>query len=335
MHTKKWKRSAVGIAAFGAAFALTLSGCSSSSGDAGGGDEGGDAGDSYSFAFAPGVAGDEFYISMSCGIQEAVEAAGGTFTEQAPEQFDPSLQKPIIDSITASAPDALLVAATDQTAMQAPIQAAADAGIEVVLVDTTLEDPSFAASQVASDNVGGGAAAFEAIQEAHPDGGKVLMIGVDPGISTLELRAQGFEEAAEADSNFEYLGVQYSHNEPAEAARIVTAALQKDPDIVGIFGGNLFAAEGAATGVRQAGAEDITVVGFDAGPAQIKQLEDGVVQALVAQEPRTIGTTGVEQALLALGGEETEEVIQTGFTIITEENLDGEGGDAAYVSSCD
>ncbi|MGO1538423.1 MAG: ABC transporter substrate-binding protein [Leucobacter sp.] len=334
MNTKNWKRSAVGIAAIGAAFALTLSGCSSSGGgEEGGGDAATDEG--YSFAFAPGVSGDEFYISMSCGIQAAVEEAGGTLTEQAPEQFDPSLQKPIIDSITASSPDALLVAATDQTAMQAPINAAAEAGIEVVLVDTTLDDPSIAASQVASDNVGGGAAAFEAIQEAHPDGGKVLMIGLDPGISTLELREQGFGEAAEADSNFEYLGVQYSHNEPAEAARLVTAALQKDPDIVGIFGGNLFASEGAATGVRQAGADGVTVVGFDAGPAQIQQLEDGVVQALVAQEPATIGTAGVEQALLALNGEETEEIIQTGFTIITEENLEGEGGDAAYVSSCE
>lgn len=332
MNKRMLKRSAFGVAAFGAAFALTLSGCSSSGGDGGGEEGGGEEG--YSFAFAPGVAGDEFYISMGCGIEEAVSAAGGTVSEQAPEQFDPSLQKPLIDSITASKPDALLVAATDQTAMQAPIKAAADAGITVVLVDTTLEDPSVAVSQVASDNVGGGAAAFEAIKEAHPDGGKVLMIGVDPGISTLELRAEGFGEAADADSNFEYLGVQYSHNEPAEAAKLVTAALQKDPDIVGIFGGNLFAAEGAATGVRQAGAEDITVVGFDAGPAQVEQLRDGVVQALVAQEPANIGKQGVEQALAALNGEETEEVIQTGFTIITEENLESEGGEAVYVSSC-
>ena len=54
---------------------------------------------------------------------------------------------------------------------------------------------------------------------------------------------------------FTYLGVQYSHNEPATAAQLVTAALQKDPDIVGIFATNLFAAEGSATGVKQAGKE--------------------------------------------------------------------------------
>ena len=94
--------------------------------------------------------------------------------------------------------------------------------------------------------------------------------------------------------------MQYSHNDPATAANLVSAALQKDPDIVGIFATNLFSAEGSATGVRQAGAKDITIVGFDAGPNQIKALEDGTVQALVAQQPSTIGSDGIEQADAAL-----------------------------------
>jgi ribose transport system substrate-binding protein len=93
----------------------------------------------------------------------------------------------------------------------------------------------------------------------------VLVIGVEPGISTTDARAEGFEEAASADPKFESLGVEYSMNQPAKAAEIVTSALQANPDIVGIFAANLFAAEGAATGIRQAGAEGITIVGFDAG----------------------------------------------------------------------
>jgi len=84
----------------------------------------------------------------------------------------------------ASKPDALLVAPTDVAAMQGPLKAAADAGIKVVLVDTTVNDPSFAVSQISSDNTGGGKAAFDAIAKLRPNGGKVLVISVDPGIST-------------------------------------------------------------------------------------------------------------------------------------------------------
>jgi ribose transport system substrate-binding protein len=198
-----------------------------------------------------------------------------------------------------------------------------------------VEDPSFAVSQIASDNVGGGEAAFKAIEELAPDGGKVLVVSTDPGVSTVDARAKGFEDAAKGNADFEFLGVQYSHNEPAQAAKIVTAALQKDPDIVGIFATNVFSAEGSATGIRQAGKQgEVNVVGFDAGPAQVEQLREGTVQALIAQQPDDIGAQGVQQALAALDGESTKKEIQTGSTIITKDNVDGEGKDALYKSSC-
>lgn len=318
--------------------AFALAACGGEDDAATGGEEttdGAAAVGDYELAFVQGVAGDEFYITMQCGIEEAAEEFGATVTTQGPQEFDPTLQTPIVDSVVASSPDALLIAPTDVTAMRRPIQAAIDAGIEVVLVDTTLEDPSGVVSQIASDNFGGGEAAFAAIEEANPEGGKVLVIGVEPGISTTDARAEGFEAAVAENEAFQFLGVQYSQNQPARAAEIVTGALQADSDIVGIFAANLFAAEGAATGIRQAGAEDITVVGFDAGPAQVEALREGTVQALVAQEPANIGRQGVEQAIAQLNGEQTEPEIQTGFTVITQENIDSpEGQEAAYRAEC-
>jgi ribose transport system substrate-binding protein len=321
----------LGSAAVVAATSLAACGAAEDGGgsDSGGGD------DSYKIAFVQGVAGDQFYISMQCGVEAEAKKMGATVDTQGPQKFDPTLQKPIVDSVVASKPDALLVAPTDVTAMQAPLKAAADAGIKVVLVDTTVDDPSFAVSQISSDNVGGGKAAFDAVKQLAPNGGKVLVISTDPGVSTVDARVQGFEDASKADSAYTYLGVQYSHNEPSTAAKLVTAALQKDPDIVGVFATNLFAAEGTATGIRQAGKQDqVKVIGFDAGPDQMQALKEGTIQALIAQQPETIGTDGVDQAIAALKDEDTEPEIQTGFTIITQDNIDGEGGAAAYKSSC-
>jgi ribose transport system substrate-binding protein len=258
-----------------------------------------------------------------------------TVDTQGPAKFDPTLQRPIIDSVMAKKPDALLVAPTDVSAMQGPLQAAAAAGIKVVLVDTTVNDPSFAASQIASDNEGGGAEAFRAIAELNPDGGKIMVMSTDPGISTVDARVKGFEGAAGTDGKFTYVGIQYSHNDPAEAARLMTAALSKDPDIVGVFATNTFAAAGTATGVRQAGKQDqVAVVGFDAGPDQVKQLRDGTVRALIAQDPYQIGVDGVKQAVAALDGDEVTPEIQTGFHLLTQQNIDGEGAEYVYKSSC-
>ena len=61
---------------------------------------------------------------------------------------------------------------------------------------------------------------------------------------------------------------------------------------------------------------------------------DGTVQALVAQEPGMIGQYGVDAAVTALEGGVPPAKVQTGFTIITKDNVDGEAADAVYKSSC-
>lgn len=255
-------------------------------------------GEEYDISFIQGVIGDEFYISMECGVLAAAEEMGNVnVSTQGPARFDPVEQQPIVTSVIESGPDALLIAPTDVTAMQRPLQEAVDAGIELILVDTTLEDPSIAASAIASDNIGGGAAAFEAIQQLVPEGGQVFVVGHQPGISTTDLRIQGFEEAVAKDSNFEYVGKEFAQNEPARAAQIISATLQRYPDLVGVFATNIFAAEGVATGIEQAGRDDIVVIGFDAGPAQIQALQENVIQAIIAQQPFDIGYQAVQQAV--------------------------------------
>lgn len=289
----------------------------------------------YDITLLVGVIGDEFYVTMECGAREAVDELGATLDVQGPDQFAAPEQIPILEAVIAEGPDAILIAPTDTQALQAPIQAAVDAGITVVLVDTTLEDPSIAVSAIASDNVEGGRQAALALAELIGEEGSVLVVNVNPGISTTDQRQQGFEEGIEEFPNITYLGTEFSQNEPARAAEIVSATLAADPDLAGIFGTNLFSAEGSATGLRQAGREDVSIVGFDAGPAQVDQLEEGLVQALIAQQPFEIGRQGVEQAVAALNGEEVEAEISTGFVTITQDNLeDQESQDALYQSSC-
>jgi ribose transport system substrate-binding protein len=289
----------------------------------------------YNIQFIQGVAGDQFYITMQCGAEAESSKLGVTVKTQGPQKFDPTLQKPILDSVTAAKPDAILIAPTDVTAMQKPLEVAAAAGIKVILVDTTTQNPAYASSAIASDNEGGGKAAFEAIKSLNPNGGKVMVMSTDPGISTVDARIKGFETAAKADPKFTYLNVQYSHNDPATASNLMSSALQKDPDIVGVFAANLFAAEGAATGVKQAGkTNSVKIVSFDAGPNQVKDLKEGVIQALIAQQPGTIGQYGIDEAVAALDGGTITPKVQTGFATITKDNLDGAGGGAVYKSSC-
>jgi ribose transport system substrate-binding protein len=293
-------------------------------------------GKSYKLTFVEGVAGDGFYVTMGCGMQSEAKKVGASVNIQGPTKFDATLQNPIIQSVTAAKPDALMIAPNDVSASQIPINQAVAAGIKLVLVDTTLKDPSKAVSAISSDNTAGGAAAFTAIKQLVPGGGKVLVVNVQPGVSTTDQRTNGFAAAVKADKKFTYVGVQYDQDSASVAAQVTLAALQKNPDIVGVFATNLFSAEGAATGIRQAGkAGKVKVVGFDAEPDEISALSSNTVQALIAQQPYQIGVDAVDQAVAALKGKPTTKKIGTKFTIITKANMKSAASQAAiYKTSC-
>lgn len=294
------------------------------------------SGEGLNLTFIQGVIGDEFYISMECGVQEEAARLGANVDVQGPDAFDATLQNPIIDAVVASGPDAILVAPNDVEASAGPLERAQEAGIEVVLVDTVVNDESIGASRIASDNFQGGVIAADALAELIGETGSVMVINVNPGISTTDQRQAGFEERIATYPDIEYTGTEFSNNEPARAAEIVTAALAANPDLNGVFATNLFSAQGTATGIAQANAQGVVqVVGFDAGPAQVEQLQAGDVQALVVQKPYDIGVQGVDQAVAAVLGEDVTPEISTDFVVATADNLDdAEVSQYLYKADC-
>ena len=119
--------------------------------------------------------------------------------------------------------------------MYAPIKQAADAGIKIVLVDTTLEQADMAVSQIASDNVGGGKAAAKALADAIGGSGKVFVNNVKPGISTTDQRAQGFEEEAKNARASSTSGRSTTRTSPTRRRRSPRASSPRTRTSKGIF----------------------------------------------------------------------------------------------------
>jgi len=87
------------------------------------------------------------------------------------------------------------------------------------------------------------------------------------------------------------------------------------------------------TGLRQASRQGkSSLVGFDAKPRQLVALKVGTVQARDAHQPARISIQGVDQAIDALNGTKTTQVIQTGDALITQKNLATVGKEYAYES---
>ncbi|KJK37147.1 sugar ABC transporter substrate-binding protein [Lentzea aerocolonigenes] len=308
-------RSAVAVSA---AFLLAACGGGGQIGDSGSGNNAANK----KLVLIPGISAEPFYISMQCGFEEAAKAAGYEAKTQAPAKFDAAQQTPIVTGILADKPAAVLIAPTDDKAMAGPMKQLKDAGIKVIEVDTKLQDTSIASSTISSNNEQGGKLAAETINKLTAGKtGSVLVLNTKAGTSTTDARAKGFEDAIKAYPNLKYIGQQYTDNEAATAASKVTATLAANPDLIGVFATNLNSGEGAATGLRNAGKTgSVNLVGFDASPNQVKDLQAGTVQALIAQDPGTIGKQGVEQAVAAIDGKTNKRNIETDLVAITKDD---------------
>lgn len=281
----------------------------------------------------PGLTTDAFYITMNRGAQAAADALGINVEFQGAEEFNPTLQVPVLDAVIARQPDAILIAPTDTTQLIAPLERAADAGIPVVTVDTFIDDGQyqdgagdgdFPISYIASDNIAGGRIAARAMAESIGGEGSVYVANVRPGISTTDQREEGFKlEMAENFPNITVLETQYNENDASTAASQFQAVLARDPELRGVFGANLFSAIGAANGVEASGQlGDITVIAFDAPQSIVDNIASGLVDVAIAQHPAEIGYYGVVTAYAHLTGQSVPPLIGTGFTIINADNVD-------------
>jgi ribose transport system substrate-binding protein len=285
------------------------------------------------------VAGDKddpFYITMMCGAKDEAAKLGATLDFQAPQNFSPTDQIPIVNGVAAAHPDILLIAPTDDTAMFVPIKEVADAGTKVVLVDTTLKDVSATVAQVSTNDYEGGVAAAKELAELTGGKGKVLLLNFQPGVSTTEARGKGFLDTAK-QLGLETLGEQFAGTDIQKGTSIVQATLQQTPDLAGIFTTTDFGAQGAVAALRAANKlGDVKVIGFDASPVMVSELQAGDIHAIVSQQARKIGILGVDQGIAALKGEPTaKDPIKVDTLTLTKATLDApESKDVLQETSC-
>jgi ribose transport system substrate-binding protein len=281
--------------------------------------------------FLPGVV-DPFYQVMEIGVNEAVADFGLEVVTQYPGTWGPTVQTPILEAMVARGDlDYLITAATDKEQMIAPLQAAVDAGIKVISVDTFLGDGdyvngpvTFPLSYIGSDNVEGGRIAARALADVVGGKGKVYIQNTNVGVSTTEQRGQGFKEGIAEFPDMEVVGEDYNLDDANTSVEQTTAKLQAVPDIVGIFGVNVFSAQGAGNAVKNQGLSgQVQVIAFDATKDAIQNLRDGVVSLVIAQKPHDMGYLAVAFAMAdARGVTSIPKRVTTGYAVIDAKNVD-------------
>ncbi len=98
--------------------------------------------------------------------------------------------------------------------------------------------------------------------------------------------------------------------------------LAKHPDVKGIFTSNDNTAKYLAEDKEDAGLlQNLTVVSFDAGETQLQNLDSGLVDGFIVQNPYGMGYASVVAAARTILGLGNESEIDTGYAWVTKDNL--------------
>lgn len=262
----------------------------------------------------------EFWKAVHAGAVKAGREEGAEIVWQGPaKEDDRKGQIEVVQNFTVRAPDAIVIAPLDETALARPVEAAVKRGIPVVVIDSDLKSKA-QASFVATDNLAAGRLAGKAMAEAlGGKPGKVLVMRYLEGSASNTHRENGFLEGLKASapaavvvSSNQYAGV------TAESAlKTAQNLLNKFPELDGIFTPNGPTTFGMLRALQIAGRSGKPVlIGFDATEPLLKGMKDGEVAGLVVQDPFRMGYLGVKTALAAKRGGKVEGRIDTGARYI-------------------
>ena len=258
--------------------------------------------------------------------------AGQDLHVQVPElgaqsESDINGQISILENAVANKPAAVVISPTQFAALGRPIDNAAKS-VKIIGIDSGADSKAFT-SFLTTDNVQGGRAAADALAQGigAKNGGKVegnvALITSLPGVGSLDQRAQGFKEQLAA----KYPGLKLTADKVADgqattALNIMTDLITANPDLKGVFASNLIMAQGAGQAIAENKLQGkVALVGFDNDDKLVKFLSDGVIYALIVQDPYRMGYDGIKTALAASKGETVSTFVDTGVNTVTKENM--------------
>ncbi len=272
----------------------------------------------------PKAVAHEFWGAVHAGADEAARDAGVAIEWQGPSaETEFSRQIEIVEAMINSRVDGLVLAPTEATALVGVVDRAAREGIPVTIFDSGINTDNYV-SFVASNNQKAGETAAHKLAEILGGRGKIAVVKNVPGSASTMAREVGFEETLASDyPGIEIVDFKYCQSDRSLALQVSENMLTAHPDLDGMFASAEPATVGAAKALRNREMEEqVKLVGFDWTYTLERDFREGVVRALVVQDPFQIGRRAVQTVLAALRGETPPKRIDTDTHVVTLDNID-------------
>ena len=267
----------------------------------------------------------EFWKAIHAGAAQAAREQGVEIIWKGPQKEDDRAQQiTVVEDVISRGVAGIVLAPLDDRALVRPVQDAMRSRIPVIIIDSGLQGKEYV-SYVATDNHRGGVLGARRLGELLGGKGGIFLIRYQEGSASTMERERGFLETVRTEFPDLKLLVQdqYAGSTTETAYQLAENLLSRFPDVEGIFCPNESSTFGTLRALQESKlAGRVKFVGFDSSPKLVQALRDNHLHGLVLQNPVRMGYLGVTMMVQHLRGEKIADLVDTGVTVATPENMD-------------
>lgn len=262
--------------------------------------------------------GFQYWDIINQGAADMAELVGINYIWDAPDERNTEKQIEIINNAVERGASALLIAADDPKRISTPVEDAKARGVKVIYVDTPAYEEAI--TTFATDNYEAGVLAartmISTLEQKGITSGSIGIINLAEKENT-ELREIGFRDVLAGDERFDVIETIYTATDlPEETQAAAERMINENEELVALFG----TSEGTSIGVGNANKvnnNQFVAVGFDRTDTMMRLFQDRSLDAIIDQNPYTMGYLGMAQAVAAILGKDTgPDFVDTGVSVI-------------------
>ncbi len=292
---------------------------------------GGASGKRLKIAVIPKGTTHEFWKSVHAGAVKASKELDVDIVWKGPlKEDDLKAQIDVVNTFVAQGVSGIVVAPLNDSALRAPVKAAVQAKIPVVVFDSDLQGDDHV-SFVATDNQAAGKLAAEGMAKKLDGKGNVIVLRYQEGSASTQNREKGFLDGVKAKPDLKVISDNQYGGATTESAfqkaeSLLIAHKAQTGAVQGIFTPNESTTFGMLQAIKKSGVNGsdkrIRFYGFDTSDKLVAALRDGDIDGLVVQNPFNMGYLAVKTMTEHLRGQKVEKRIDTGARLVEKDSLD-------------
>jgi len=267
-----------------------------------------------------------FFVHMMDAVKAEATKLGDIEIVESDGQRSSPKQTADVEAAITKGVDGIVISPNEVDALAPALQEAVDASVPVVTIDRRVDAVTGILAHVGADNVKGGEAQGELVMQLFPNGANVMNLQGQSGASPAIDRNKGLHNVLDkAPDKYKFVFEDTAGFDRAKGQTMTESALASmatPPDVI------VCANDDMALGALEALKDrnligKVKLLGFDALPEALKQIQDGNLTATIEQMPggQTSGALDALVAFLRDGTKPANQVTLLTPIAITKDNL--------------